>query len=210
MLDRLIDEWPFTVGESPFHVSGSVYQVQKKAFAKRWKGGTREVIAVLREGDETCADFLEQTFLATRRYDVYPIVAVSRILSRALGQAHGDFLHEFAKRQMESDMGGIYRIILRLTSPMKIIEKLVEVDPRFFDFANTTIVERGQKSILLMKPGFPLLLTAWYDIIMETYAEVLMSRCGVKQYELSFDKKPNGERVETLELCDYYMATNWS
>ncbi len=209
MLERLMNEWPFALGESPFRISGLVYQAQKRAYAKRWKGGHQEVLKLIREHGEIYADFFDQTFLSTRKYDVFGIITFSSILSQAVGQTHRDFICESSKRQFEIDMGGFYRIILRMTSPLKIMEKLAESDLYYFDFSPASFLERGSKSAKLVKKEFPMLLRGWYDLVLQSYGQVVMDRCGVKDYELSLYSELTGEKVDTVELCDYFIEVKW-
>ncbi len=210
MLQRLMNEWPFALGEGPYRISGLVYQGQKKAYAKRWKGGHQEVIALLRAHDQAYADFFDQTFLSTRQYDLFGIVAVSAVLSRAVGQTHHDFIYEYSKRQFEIDTGGLYRIVLRLTSPSRIFQTLVDSELYYYNFAPLAMAELRPNGVKCVKKGFPILLSGWYDIVVHAYTDVTMARCGVKDYHLSIEKEPTGEFVETVELCNYHIEVNWT
>lgn len=208
MLDRLMNEWPFPLGKSPFGISGLVYQSQKKAYAKSF-GGHQEVLSIIRDKDPPLADFLDQAFLSTMKYDIFGLISAAEILSRAAGREHKDFLHEYARKQFEMDTGGFYRVILRLTSPHKIMEKLSSSDPYYFDFSPSTLVESGSKNVTYVKREFPWILRGWYDIVLESYGEVVMGRCGVKDFELNLRSELTGAKIDTVELCDYYIEVRW-
>jgi hypothetical protein len=176
-------EWyehlPFPPGESPFQIKGVAYKGHISYVDQYVPGGMAGSIEMLH--DPRLRAFYAQPFLAASMYDVFPLVAMGYVCARITGKTFPDFLRIRSRYQAEQDIGGVYRWMLRMASPMAVALKLPALTSQYFNFVQTTVRETGPNAAEVMSSGLPRALAAWYAPIAETYVLVALEFNGARR-----------------------------
>ena len=124
-----------------FHCKGNVYL------------GLFESLRTLAIKEEVCARiestslraFAMQPFLMASWYDIEPILALGETGARITGKPYADFMRSMAVDQANRDVGGVYRVLLKLASPSAVVDRLPRVANRYFDFVRSVLLTPGER-----------------------------------------------------------------
>ncbi len=120
----LID-WPFAVGEGPFHVKGVSYRGHQKFIDEHVPGAYAGILDQL---DPTLQKFYAQPFLASCWYDLAPLVAVAPVCAAACGLSTEGYLHHRAQIQVDQDISGVYAYLIKLVAvATAYLERVLEI-----------------------------------------------------------------------------------
>ena len=166
----------YAPGTSPFHTKGVLYLGTQAFFREKSPAG----ISIVHEhlGDPALVAFIQQRFLAASWYDALPAAPLVRAEARSLRLSVEDYLHERTIWQAKSDFNGIYRALLKLTSPQAIVDRFPKIVQRYYDFGKLTAVEHDARRLHLLCEGIPAPLTFWLSNIFGTYARTVVGFCG--------------------------------
>lgn len=142
----------FAPGTSPFHVKGHVYRSSLEYYAAHVDGGADAVLALM---DAPHAEFFRQPFVVGGWYDALPLVALGLAASRARGLTLSDSLRQRASAQATQDVHGIYRMLLRLTSPETVVTRIGRVMLQYFDFGTSESRMIGVRTAEIVQSGVP-------------------------------------------------------
>jgi hypothetical protein len=170
----------FEPGQSPFRGKGLIYLGSQEFAEKHLPGGWATVLEQLR-AHPALVRFLEQRFLAASWYDALPMAHLTRAGARAAGTSFASFSRRRAEWQAEHDAHGVYRTLLRLTSPDVVVERIVRLTPQIFEFGTTTFERLGDKHFRVTRGGVPLPLVDWYTAMSEPYSLRLLTLSGAQQ-----------------------------
>ena len=107
---RAASPLPCAPGESPFHIKGMPYRGLLYFVAKSLPGGVEAFTAALE--DPRLRAFVGQTFLATVRYDVLPMLPLFTTLARLLDVPFDALVQGAAASQARYDARTVYQRIL--------------------------------------------------------------------------------------------------
>ena len=169
---------PFRPGEGPFRIKGVAYRGHLAYVSEHVPGGVEEMLRGFR--DPALAAFFEQKFLPSTFYDIVPLVVAGYVCARQSRKTFSDFVRVRSRYQAEQDVGGIYRLLIKLVSPMHVIERLSALQSQYLDFAEGGAELVGERHALLHRPRLPAMLAGWTATVLESYVDVLLTRAGAK------------------------------
>ena len=167
---------PTPPGQSPFHVRGSSYLRMRDYIDQKLPGGIEAVLARL-EGAEL-RQFARQVFLPVSWYDALPLLPLSDAIAAVEGRPYADSVRHRAVLAAESDLSGLYRVLLKVVSPELAIERLQRTLMRYFDFGRIDgmVTTRGRSEGRLS--GFPAPLVRWFAPMVTGYAPEVLRAAG--------------------------------
>src|SRR5262249_12516841 len=116
---------PFPAGSSPFRIKGNAYINNRLFAALRVPGGIDAVIASLRHPELQA--FFSQRFLASSWYDYFPLLLITRVEVVLMGRPWPEVLHTMGEALADRDLGGIYKLLLKFTSPKEAMLRMPKV-----------------------------------------------------------------------------------
>lgn len=121
----------FLVGEGPFRARGLAYVSALKYVDTRLRGGRAAFLEALGKGDPF-APYYDQIFLVTGDYDVSPLVRLYVVAAAMQGAPVGRFIEERSRWSAESTTKGLWKPILKASSPEAMAESSSHAFNRFF------------------------------------------------------------------------------
>jgi hypothetical protein len=167
-------------GESPFRMKGSAF-IGHLDYVKRFvAGGLEAHFAGFR--DQRQAQFLQQQhFLPSSFYDILPLVAAGYVCARQARISFTQFIRMRSRFQAERDIEGVYRTLLKISSPQLAISRLPTLQAQYFDFpghGEAEVVEPGKA--VMGRRQLPVIIAKWFTVVYETYIEVILEASGAK------------------------------
>lgn len=169
---------PFRPGDGPFRIKGVAYRGHLEYVAEHVPGGVDEMLRGFR--DPALAEFFAQKFLASSFYDIVPLVVAGYVCARQSRRSFSEFVRVRSRFQAERDVGGIYRLLIKLVSPMHVIERLSALQSQYLDFAEGAVEIVDDHHVVLVRPKLPAMLAGWNATVLEAYIDVLLTRAGAK------------------------------
>ena len=205
----LIDKWPFALGESPFHIKGVAYKGTLESISK--DSGSRLSGVKDRIADERpeLSKFIDGPFLASSKYDVFGLPLFTFYVAQELGRDFKAHVYRISRAQLEADLSGVYRFLLKLASPERVLKQIVLVTNQYFDFGEMELLESKKKSATMVRRDFPLLLLPWYEDVAKGYGEVALERAGAKDPKVLCRVEERGAKIHSLEAGDLYLDASW-
>jgi hypothetical protein len=121
----------FPLGEGPFRARGLAYVSALKFADTRLRGGRAAFLEALGPGDPF-ASYYDQIFLVTGDYDVSPLMRLYNVAAAMQGVPVGRFIEERSRWSAESTSKGLWRPILKASSPEAMSESTAQAFNRFF------------------------------------------------------------------------------
>lgn len=170
---------PFRPGEGPFRVKGGAYRGHLDYVAEQIPGGVEEMLRGFR--DPALASFFQQKFLPSTFYDIIPLVTAGYVCARQSRKTFSEFLRIRSRYQAAKDIGGVYRMLLKMVSPMSAVERLPVHMAQYFDFlAEQQFTKLAPNKAELSCGKIPAMLSTWFSTVMEAYGEAVLTASGGK------------------------------
>jgi hypothetical protein len=169
----------FPPGESPFRTKGSIYLGSQMFAEERVPGGWAAVVEQVGH-DPALVRFARQRFLAASWYDALPLIELARAGARAARLPYPAFARQRTEWQAERDSSGLYRVLLRLTSPDVIIDRIGRMSVQRFDFGTSQVEVVGEKRVRAVRSGVPRPFAPWQVAMSEPYTAHLMRLAGAR------------------------------
>jgi hypothetical protein len=204
---------PFPPGESPFHTKGSVWLGARRQAELDFAGGMDGLAATL--GDPALAAFCKQRFLSNAWYDYLPILLVVRATALAHMRNQDDLrsleqlLEGSAAQHAERDLGGVYKILLRFTSPEAAMRRLPQVTQQYYDFSasEVTVPEPGVAETLIT--GWPAIALPMLKIYNAAFMHRLIALSGGRNPAAEWRlPEPDGSKAG-VSLIKIRVRTTW-
>jgi hypothetical protein len=202
-----IEQTRHSPGKSPFHVKGHVYRSSIDYYSRVVSGGAALVFGHL---DDAHRAFFDQPFLAGSWYDALPLLPLSHVGAGARGMRHYDAMRERATAQAKQDVEGIYRAILRITSPELVALRVGRVLLQYFDFghAYAQIVRPGTCEIV--QSGVPVSLVELGTPLADGFIVTLVTMAGGRDVHFSAASPMPDGRVEGMATMRVRYDVAWS
>ena len=100
--------------ESPFRTKGTLYLGTKSFFEKSVPGGVEALRRSIGEGP--LLEFFDQPFLNSGWYEVINVPKLVAAEAAAMRLGERQYLRHRTEWQVEQDMGGVFRFLLRVLS----------------------------------------------------------------------------------------------
>jgi len=144
---------PFPIGVSPFRVKGVSYRNFLAYVDEQLPGGRDALIESI--ADHHLRSFAGQAFLPSSWYDTYPMMDLCAAAGRRLNMPALELAGEVARFGVKRDATGIYRLLLLVTSPDRLLERAANTAKQYFDFVVTDVEKTGRKVYRLTHSGVP-------------------------------------------------------
>jgi hypothetical protein len=156
-------------------------------------GGVAAMLAAFK--DRRLADFFGQTFLPSSFYDVVPLITAGYVCARLSGRTFPEFVRTRSVFQAERDINGLYRVLLKLASPSLVLPRLPALIAQYCNFCGGSEYElAGPGRALLKGARMPLMVIPWFNLVNESYIEVVLARAGAKNVRVFHEpEEPSGE-----------------
>jgi hypothetical protein len=163
-------------GESPFHVRGTAYIGHLEWLDRHFPGGRAAFLAAL---TPPMRAFFNQTFLAISMHDFLPLAAAGQVCARVMGKSLFDFVEMRARHQAAVDIEGVYKILLKLSSPRLVATRLPKIMSNYFDFGETSrLTDDEPLCVRFQVATLPQLLVEWFTACYTGYVEVVLGAAG--------------------------------
>jgi hypothetical protein len=202
-----IDETPpVPPGESPFHIRGTGYLGHFAWVDQQFPGGRGAFLDLL---SPPMRAFFSQTFLAISMFDFLPLAAAGRVCARALGMKFVDFIEMRGRHQAQVDIGGVYRMLLKMTSPRLVAAKLPTIMSKYFDFGTVRPLSEEPRCVRFENASVPNILVGWFRGCYTGYVEVVVSAAGGHLPTLDIETAPAPD-LHGFAACKIVGIVRWS
>jgi hypothetical protein len=205
---RSADELPFATGSSPFHMKGNAYRNAKLFHERVVPGGIAAVAAALET--EALKEFYQQRFLASTWYDALPILIITGTAARLRGQDGALFLSESARQMADSDLGGVYKLLLSIASPETALARMSRVQRQYFDFGDVRLTASGDGFADTYIGGMPALMASYYRVVSTEFVHRLLTLSGARDPAATWTPfEPDGVQAD-MPLVKTRVHTTWT
>jgi hypothetical protein len=137
-------------------------------------------------------------------------VGLIKAESRVFGLTVRQYLIRRSVFQAQVDIGGVYRVLLKLVSPEAVAMRLPRMLTQIFDHGASDVRKLEPGWIESLLSGFPRVLWDWYSTAFEIYTQTALSAAGAKQVTaLVRDPESDGEQ-HGVELIKFRVDARWS
>lgn len=164
--------------ESPFKTKGNLYQGTIAFFQHNCPGGFAALVQAAE--DPHLREFLSQSFLTGGMYEVMLVPELIELEARVMRLELGKYLDKRTRWQADRDIGGVYRMLLKLASPETVAARLPKVMTQTFNFGRPTTVEVGPRHFSTEMAGVPAPLRYWLETCIAIYVETALAMAGAK------------------------------
>ncbi len=198
----------FAFGESPFKAKGSLYLGTQKFFKKKVPGGLDALVEAI--GPGPLADFIGQTFLPAFWYDALLAPKLIAHEARVMNLSVEDYLVQRTTWQVEQDSGGIYKFLLKLTSPKFVADRLPIMMSQMFDFCDLEVERVAEAERVAHFRGIPVPLGSWLRVSLKLYTEIILALAGAKTVDVRFLPTEPMEAKAGVARLHLTYRVNWT
>jgi hypothetical protein len=144
---------------------------------ENFPGGREAFFAAL---SPPMAAFFRQTFLAIANVDFLPLVAAGYVCARVLNTSLDAFVEMRARHQALLDVGGVYRLLLKVSSARMVAARLPKIMSKYFDFGDVLLVREQALQVDFTVERLPQLVVPWFVACYRGYIEVALGVAGAK------------------------------
>jgi hypothetical protein len=202
------ERFPKPPGENPYRIKGTAYRGHMAYVAEHLPGGVPAMLDCV--ADPALRAFYQQTFLAASFYDIYPLVAGGHVCARMASTTFEGFVRVRTRYQAERDVAGVYKMLLKLTSPESLALRLPRLVGQYLDFgkADAHLVKPGH--VVGTQAGTPRTIARWFSIVHEEYFSTLLPMAGARNVRFRAEPLPRVDSVENgVELVTLRGDVFW-
>ena len=176
---------PLPAGKGPFHIKGMPYRGIAYLVARVLPRGMLDLADEL--DDPSLRAFVTQTFLASGRYDILPMLPIHVALARILGLPLAELTRRGATAQARYDARTVFQ---RLIGPATVDDwpaRVQRFGVQYYDFGTFSGIATEPGTFVLQHAGVPEYIYPWYAPMQVAYgAEVgrLLGAVGITQETL--------------------------
>ena len=194
------------IGQSPFRLKGTIWLSARAYIDDQVHGGCR---AVEQRLPAHVRAYFEQLFVPLGWYDALPVKPITAAAAATLGVSTAEFIRTQAAWKAEQDMRGIYKLLLKLTSPTAVWKRFGSIYSQFYDFGRLTFDQAGKDSVDSCVHGMPAELAEWWMQATEAYMTVILQAAGAKNVKTTW-KTPEADGVLCgVRLVRIRVNTAW-
>lgn len=173
-----IDAVPFAPGESPYRIKGVVYNDLFAYLDEQIPGGRAVVLNRLKASK--LEPFFAQPFVSIGWYDIFPLVALQKAAAHTLETPHLDLVRSFARWTFPRQVYGVYKFLLKLTTPDTMVRSLGRAVAQFYDFVRVDVEQVRPKMYVSRGANIPDMLAPPYMASSEVALLILLDIAGAK------------------------------
>lgn len=194
------------VGQSPFRLKGTIWLSARAYMDAYVPGGCRAVEERL-SGDVRA--YFEQQFVPLSWYDALPVNPITAAAAAVQGVATMEFVRTQAAWKAGQDMSGIYKLLLKLSSPTAVWKRFGSIYSQFYDFGRLTFEEAGKDSVDSCVHGMPAELAEWWIPATEAYMTVILRAAGAKNVRTTWKPPEADGSLCGTRLVRIRVNTSW-
>jgi hypothetical protein len=206
-LDDLAPALALAPGSGPFHIKGLAIHGLLAYVAQKIPGGTARVIESI--ADPRVRQYVKQPFLAASRYDIVPYLHLAAAAAAAAGAPPKRFLAEQCAWQAERDVGGVYRLLLKVASPETVAHRLGLAWGRYFDFARLDVVSVTPGCVVLSVRELPSILLPWYRSGACAAGDTVIALAGAFDVKVKLTRPEADGETAGFPLCRFELRRTW-
>jgi hypothetical protein len=198
---------PAAPGKSPFLAKGHIYRGMLGDFETTVPGGAARAVALIE--DDAAREFFRQSFLPGGWYDILPALPLAVASSRGAGRTLSQMSREGARMAAERDVNGVYRFLLKVASPDRVIRAVLRASGQYFAFGSADCVKHEPGHAVIRKLGAPASLVPWFAPTLEGFIGAVMEFAGARDVRvLTRPPEPDG-RLQGLETVTLTFEVRW-
>jgi hypothetical protein len=202
-----VEQLPFAVGESPFHVKGVAYHNFAAFLEVQLAGGQKSFIERLH--NPALKTFLSQSFLAGSWYDALALLPLMHELGRELRLPPLQLTRDLARFGVKRDASGIYRVLLKLTSPESLLERSTNTARQYFDFVRSDFTRLAERQYRLQHVGIPAAAAATYMSLVEGFIDAGLGLAGARDVRQVWDKAVPAGTAHGVPIVKLQREITW-
>ena len=199
--------FPFAPGASPFRIKGVAYRGHLEYVEANVPGGVPGMLEDL--GDPRLREFFQQNFLAASFYDVVPLAIAGIVCGARTGQTFLEFVRTRTQAQARSDVRGVYRVLLALTSAEAVALRIPKLVGQYLDFGDIETKSRSKGLVTGTRTGVPRALAPWYITVSDAYLRVVLSLAGGGDPSFAVTEVRDAGERDGIQLVDFDFAIRW-
>jgi hypothetical protein len=199
---------PFAAGASPFRIKGTAYRGHLEWAEAQVPGGQAAIVALVR--DPALRYWLSQPFMAASWYDCLPMLPLGAAAARLMGMPLDDFLRYRTRLQAESDMRGVYKVLLQFVTVEALALRIPRIVATYYDFggADSRVVAPGH--VEAVRRGVPEVFLPWHNPVSETYMETVVRLGGGKNPSVRVARVEPDGTAHGVRLAAVTYALRWT
>ncbi len=194
------------VGQSPFRLKGTIWLSARAYLDERVPGGCAAVEERL---PADVRAYFSQLFVPLGWYDALPVNAITAASAAALGVPTRDFVRAQAAWKAQQDMRGIYKLLLKLSSPTAVWKRFGSIYSQFYDFGRLTFEPADKDSVDSCVHGMPAELAEWWMQATESYMTIIMQAAGAKSVRNTWKTPEADGSLCGVRLVRIRVNTTW-
>ena len=202
----MLEETAFAPGESPFRTKGNVYRALLESADRRVPGSRSAVLASL---DPALVRFYAQPFLAGATYDLFPVVPFGAAGARLCNLSYPEFVRGGAAFAAERDMRGIYKFLLRFTSPAALVQRLPKILLQYFDFGKVEGKFLSECSYQAVVSDIPQPVNLWLMNVAHGFMPIVMKAAGARDATLQLGQAMTDGRRHGVAMLRATFTITW-
>jgi hypothetical protein len=147
--------------------------------------------------------------LAISDIDFLPLAAAGHVCARIMKMSFDAFVEMRARHQATLDVGGVYRVLLKLTSAKMVAARLPKMMGKYFDFGTVNIVREAPLAIDFVVEGLPQIVAPWFTACYRGYVEVVISAAGGRVPVFEMRAEPQGD-THGFKTVKFLGGVSWS
>lgn len=167
------DQLPET---APFMARGILYSAVLTYLRDKHPGGIEPVKNLL----GAHADQTGRLYLAASEYPIGGLVRISTAAAEASRRELFPFIRERAAATAEADLRGIYKLLLKITSPESTAGHLWKAFNRYFTPCTADTRDLGRGRLAASLHGIPSCIDGWYVASTEGFVSRAIELAGAK------------------------------
>lgn len=197
----------FALGESPFRTKGQLYLGTQTFFDEHLQGGVQEFYDDI--ADPELKAFISQRFLPSGFYDIMPVPALIAYEARALRMDLPTYLRHRTRWQVQRDVTGVHKWLLKLASPKMVATRLPKVMTQMFDFASPEVVVATDGEVVVHLEPLPVVLNDWLLNAVGVYAENVLKLAGATFVDVTIDDLTPLDQQAGVPLNRMTLGMRW-
>jgi hypothetical protein len=169
---------PYPPGESPFKIKGFSYSNTLACLGREVPGGVPALFNELHE--DNLRRFLVQTFLDGTWYDVLPFPTMLHAASRLCKLSPFELARRSAADGADKNVKGIHRLLLQLTSPEQLVERLPAIARQYLNFVTVNVERTAPNHWLSTAHGLPASIVQVYTTTTEAFTTRALALAGAQ------------------------------
>lgn len=198
----------FPVGQGPFRARGLAYVMALKYIDARLPGGRAAFEATMGPNDPY-ASFFDQLFIVSGEYDVSPLCRLYVVCAEIERVSIGRWIEERARRSAESDTKGLWRPMLKASTPEEAADRTRLAFERYFPpcLAQGQSVGRGRFEGELSH--LPACMTGVYTSATSGFVESAVTLAGATHARVEWERSSPDGMLNGVPLERARFVATW-